>query len=159
MTTPNSRSLNSFPISHSFFLFDFWRLILFLCLWICAKLWGWLFQLWIMARLGLKKVVDWISAQVCKVKFKVSFFITPCDLLFHLLVLGVFLPMQVLFVPIQLLFLCKFFLFFFCKEGLKEIQPPLTMFLTTLDLIMFGFSKLCLICSMLQTCSFLCKRV
>ncbi len=32
--------------------------------------------------------------------------------------------MQVLFVPNLLLFFCKFFLFFFCKEGLKEIQPP-----------------------------------
>ncbi len=32
--------------------------------------------------------------------------------------------MQVLFVPNLLLFFYKFFLFFFCKEGLKEIQPP-----------------------------------
>jgi len=32
--------------------------------------------------------------------------------------------MQVLFVPSLLLFFSKFFMFFFCKEGLKEIQPP-----------------------------------
>jgi hypothetical protein len=77
-----------------------------------------------MARLGLKKVVDWILVQICKVNLKISLLITPCNLLLHLSILRVFLPMQVLFVPNLLLFFYKFFLFFFCKEGLKEIQPP-----------------------------------
>jgi hypothetical protein len=77
-----------------------------------------------MARLGLKKVVDWILVQICKVNLKMSLLITPCNLLFHLSILRVFIPMQVLFVPNLLLFFYKFFLFFFCKEGLKEIQPP-----------------------------------
>jgi hypothetical protein len=35
-----------------------------------------------------------------------------------------FLLMQIPFVPSLLLFFCKFFSFFFCKEGFKEIQPP-----------------------------------
>jgi len=42
------------------FVWSLWRLILYLCLWICAKLCGWLIQLWIMANLGLMKVANWI---------------------------------------------------------------------------------------------------
>jgi hypothetical protein len=118
---PNPSTHFQFPIL--IFVWFLWRLILYLCLWICAKLWQWSFQLWIMARLGLKKVVDWILVQSCKVKLKISLLITPCNLLFHFSILKVFLPMQVFFVPSLLLFY-KFFLFFFCKEGLKEIQPP-----------------------------------
>ncbi len=45
-------------------------------------------------------------------------------MLFHLSILGVFLLMQILSIPSLLLFFYKFFPFFFCKEGLKEIQPP-----------------------------------
>ncbi len=155
-----------FQFSILVFVWFLWRLILYLCLWICAKLWGWSFQLWIMARLRLRKVVDWISVQVCKVKLKVSFLIAPCDLLFHLSIIGVFLPMQVLFVPSLLLFFCKFFMFFFYKEGLKEIQPPSQCFWPFWTWLCLDFQNfvcivyfLCLICSMLQSCSFLCKRV
>ncbi len=35
-----------------------------------------------------------------------------------------FLHMQILFVPSLLLFFCNFFPFFFCNEGLREIQYP-----------------------------------
>jgi hypothetical protein len=35
-----------------------------------------------MARLGLNKVIDRISTQICKTKLKVNFLITPCNLLF-----------------------------------------------------------------------------
>jgi hypothetical protein len=55
---------------------------------------------------------------------------------------------------------------FLLQGGFKGDSTPLTMFSTTLDLILFGFSRLCLhhaffclICSMLQSCLFLCKRV
>jgi len=44
------------------FVWYLWRLMLYLCLWICVELCGWSFQLWIMARLGLRKVANWISA-------------------------------------------------------------------------------------------------
>jgi hypothetical protein len=73
-----------------------------------------------MAKLGLGKVANWISAYIYKGKLKVSFLITPCK---HLSILGVFLLMQVLYVPSLLLFFYKFFPFFY-KEGLEEIQPP-----------------------------------
>jgi len=76
-----------------------------------------------MAKLGFNKIVYWILAQICKAKLKVSFLITPYNLLFHLSILGVLLLMQILSIPSLLLFFYKFFLFFFCKEGLKEIQP------------------------------------
>jgi hypothetical protein len=55
---------------------------------------------------------------------------------------------------------------FLLQGGLKGDSSPLTMFLTAPDLILFGFLGLCLhcaffysICSMLQNCLFLCKRV
>jgi hypothetical protein len=55
---------------------------------------------------------------------------------------------------------------FLLQGGFKGDSTPFTMFLTTLDLILFGFLGLCLhfaffysICSMLQNCPFLCKRV
>jgi hypothetical protein len=52
------------------------------------------------------------------------------------------------------------------QGGFKGNSTAFTMFSTTLDLILFGLLGLCLhcaffnsICSMLQSCMFLCKRV
>jgi hypothetical protein len=75
-------------------------------------------------KLGLGKVANWILAHIFKAKLKVSFLTTFCNLLFHFSILGVFLLMQVLYVPSLLLFFYKFFSLFFCKEGLKEDEPP-----------------------------------
>jgi hypothetical protein len=36
--------------------------------------------------------------------------------------------MQILSIPSIFLFFYKFFPFFFCKEGLKDIQPPQNVF-------------------------------
>jgi hypothetical protein len=102
-TTLNSQSFNSFPISYSCFCLIFMKVDIVL-----------------------------MPVDLCKImvvvlplfNVEVSFLITPCNLLFHLFILRVFLLMQVLFVSSLLLFFCKFFPFFFYKEGLKEIQPP-----------------------------------
>jgi hypothetical protein len=55
---------------------------------------------------------------------------------------------------------------FLLQGGFKGKSTPLTMFSTTLDLILFGFLGLCLhcaffclICFMFQSCLFLCKKV
>ncbi len=52
------------------------------------------------------------------------------------------------------------------QGGFKGNSTPFTMFSTTMDFILFGFSRLCLhyaffysICSLFQSCPFLCKRV
>jgi hypothetical protein len=52
------------------------------------------------------------------------------------------------------------------QGGFKGDLTPLTMFSTILDLILFGFLRLCLHCAffcliffMLQSCPLLCKKV
>jgi hypothetical protein len=76
-----------------------------------------------MARLGFNKVVDWIFDSKLQSETQGKFLDHTLQLA-HLSILGVFLLMQILSVPNLLLLFCKFFPFFFCKEGLKEIQPP-----------------------------------
>ncbi len=128
---------HSFPIPNPLIHFQFlvlvfvsslWRLILYLCLWICVKLWGWSFQLWTMVRLGLRKVIDWILTQICKVKRKVSLLITLYNLLFHLSILGVFFLCKSLLFQA---FCCSFASFFhssFARRVLKRFNPPHNVF-------------------------------
>ncbi len=102
-TTLNSQSFNSFPISHSCFCLIFMKVDI------------------VLMHVDLCKIMVVVLPLF---NVEVSFLITPCNLLFHLFILRVFLLMQVLSVSSLLLFFCKFFPFFFYKDGLKEIQPP-----------------------------------
>ncbi len=118
MAILNSQSFNSFLIFCSCFCLIFVKVDIVLVLVDLCRIMGVVVLALNNGKIG--------TQEGCKLDFSSNLpnEITPCNLLFHLFVLRVFLLMQVLLAPSLLLFFCKFFLFFFYKKGLKEIQPP-----------------------------------
>ncbi len=164
--TTNSQSFNSFPISRSCFCLIFVKVDIVLMPVDLCKITGVVISTLNNGKIGIQ--------EGCKLNFSSHLESeTQGKILDHTLQLAIpfvhfrsFFSYASPFCSKPFVVLMQVLSILLLQGGFEGDSTPFIVFSTTLDLILFGFSRFCLhcaffcsICSMLQSCPFICKRV
>jgi hypothetical protein len=166
MAIPNSQSFKSFPISPSCFCLIFVKVDIVLVLVDLCKIIGVVVSVLNNGEIGTWEGCTLDFSSDLQNETQGKFLDHTLQLIIPFVHFRNFLSYANSFYSKSFAIILQVLFVILLQKGFEGNSTPFTVFSTTLDLILFGLLGLCLhcaffylICSMFQSCLFLCKRV